>query len=74
VLRAAPGRIVIEAAHAPRAGVSVAGRLPLSTEGGYIALDQLRTIDRERIARKLGRLNTMALTATLSLLQEFFAP
>jgi mRNA interferase MazF len=41
---------------------------------GYIALDQLRTIDRERVARKLGRLNTTALAATLSLLQELFAP
>ena len=40
---------------------------------GFIALDQLRTVDRERIARKLGRLAPVALTATLGLLQEFFA-
>ncbi|MEO6446899.1 MAG: type II toxin-antitoxin system PemK/MazF family toxin [Gemmatimonadaceae bacterium] len=40
---------------------------------GFIALDQLRTVDRERIARKLGRLAPGALGATLELLQELFA-
>lgn len=41
---------------------------------GFIAVDQLRTVDRERVARKLGRLTPGALSATLALLQEFFAP
>ena len=41
---------------------------------GYITLDQLRTIDRERVSRKLGRLAPPALGATLALLQELFAP
>ena len=41
---------------------------------GFITLDQLRTIDRERVGRKLGRLAPAALGATLSLLQELFAP
>ena len=41
---------------------------------GFIALDQLRTIDRERVVRKLGRLTPSALAATLALLQEFFVP
>lgn len=41
---------------------------------GFITLDQLRTIDRERVTRKLGRLAPAALGATLALLQEFFAP
>ena len=40
---------------------------------GFIALDQLRTVDRERVARKLGRLAPAALGATLALLQELFA-
>ena len=39
---------------------------------GFIALDQLRTVDRERVSRKLGRLAPAALGATLSLLQELF--
>jgi len=41
---------------------------------GFITLDQLRTIDRERVTRKLGRLAAPALGATLALLQELFAP
>ena len=41
---------------------------------GFITLDQLRTIDRERVSRKLGRLAPPALGATLALLQELFAP
>jgi len=40
----------------------------------FITLDQLRTIDRERVGRKLGRLAPAALGATLTLLQELFAP
>lgn len=43
-------------------------------QDGFIALDQLRTIDRERVGRKLGRLAPVALGATLTLLQELFAP
>lgn len=41
---------------------------------GYIALDQIRTVDRERLSRKLGRLAPAALGATLALLHEHFAP
>lgn len=39
-----------------------------------ITLDQLRTIDRERVTRKLGRPSPPVLAATLALLQELFAP
>jgi mRNA interferase MazF len=39
---------------------------------GFIALDQLRTVDRERLSRKLGRLAPAAFGATLALLQELF--
>lgn len=41
---------------------------------GFIVLDQLRRVDRERLSRKLGRLGPAALGATLTLLQELFAP
>jgi mRNA interferase MazF len=41
---------------------------------GFIALDQVRTVDRERLSRKLGRLAPAALGATLALLHELFAP
>ncbi len=41
---------------------------------GFIALDQVRTVDRERLGRKLGRLAPAALASTLALLHELFAP
>jgi mRNA interferase MazF len=41
---------------------------------GFIVLDQVRTVDRERLVRKLGRLAPPALTATLTLLHELFTP
>lgn len=40
---------------------------------GHIALDQLRTIDRERVTRRLGRLVPSVVSATLTLLHELFA-
>ena len=47
---------------------------PFQQKDGFITLDQLRTIDRERIRRKLGRLAPAALGATLVLLRELLAP
>ncbi len=40
---------------------------------GFVALDQLRTIDRERLVRRLGRLPPTALEAVLEGLQEMFS-
>src|SRR5919197_6501763 len=41
---------------------------------GFVATDQLRTVDVERLARRLGRLTPNSLTAVLSTLEEMFAP
>ena len=41
---------------------------------GFVALDQLRTIDRERLVKRLGRLSAAATTEVLDALQEMFAP
>jgi mRNA interferase MazF len=41
---------------------------------GHIVLDQIRTIDRERVVRPLGRLPAPILGSTLSVLQEMFSP
>jgi len=51
-------------------------RLPCRFEGraGSIVLDQIRTVDRERLVRKLGRLPPSTLGRTLAILQEMFAP
>jgi len=41
---------------------------------GLIAIDQLRTVDTERLVRRLGRLAPNPLAAVLAVLQEMFAP
>ena len=40
---------------------------------GCVALDQLRTVDSERLAKRLGRLSAAATTEVLETLQEMFA-
>jgi len=40
---------------------------------GHIVLDQIRTIDHQRVVRSLGRLPDAALNNALSILQEMFA-
>ena len=40
---------------------------------GFVALDQLRTVDRERLIKRLGRLSSGAMTEVLETLQEMFA-
>ena len=42
-------------------------------KNGYIVLDQIRTVDRNRIVRTLGRLSTQTLASVLNVLQEMFA-
>jgi len=39
---------------------------------GFVALDQLRTVDTERLIKRLGRLTPEALTLVLRGLQEMF--
>lgn len=41
---------------------------------GQIVLDQIRTVDRVRLVRCLGRLSTATLRTALAGLQEMFAP
>lgn len=40
---------------------------------GFVALDQLRTVDAERLLRPLGRLTPRTVTTVLQRLQEMFA-
>lgn len=40
---------------------------------GYVALDQLRTVDRERLIKRLGALSTETVTGALGVLQKMFA-
>ena len=51
-------------------------RVPCRFSGraGHVVLDQIRTVDRERLVRRLGRLSPGTLAHALSVLQEMFAP
>ena len=40
---------------------------------GQIVLDQLRTVDKARLVKRLGRIDTAAQQAVLALLAEMFA-
>jgi len=40
---------------------------------GLILLDQLRAVDKSRLAKKLGAVSAKTLTATLTTQQEVFA-
>ncbi len=41
---------------------------------GQVVLDQIRTIDKERLVRKVGRIDRHAAEAVLAVLSEMFAP
>jgi mRNA interferase MazF len=41
---------------------------------GQVVLDQIRTVDRVRLIKKLGRLDTRTSAQVLDVLQEMFAP
>jgi mRNA interferase MazF len=51
-------------------------RIALTFQGkqGLILLDQVRSLDRARLVKRLGALRTVTLTATLQTLQAMFAP
>ena len=40
---------------------------------GFVALDQIRTIDKERIAQRLGQVHRTTLQTALRVLQEMFS-
>lgn len=50
-------------------------RIPVTFEGkkGLILLDQIRTLDKSRLARRLGSVGPKTLSAALAALQAVFA-
>ena len=50
-------------------------RIPCRFEGksGFVVLDQIRTVDRERLSRRLGRLSPRTVEMVLHALQAMFA-
>lgn len=51
-------------------------RVQCTFEGkeGQVVLDQIRTVDKERLVRKLGRIDESAQSEVLATLGELFAP
>lgn len=49
-------------------------RCRIRGRAGCVAIDQLRTVDTERLERRLGRLAPSTLASVLAVLQEMFAP
>jgi len=51
-------------------------RITCSFQGkkGQIVVDQIRTLDRERLVKRLGVISRKTQSKTLALLQELFAP
>ena len=49
-------------------------RVPLTFQRkkGLVLLDQIRTVDKARLVKKAGAVSDLALSNTLSTLQEFF--
>jgi mRNA interferase MazF len=41
---------------------------------GQIVLDQIRTVDKRRLVRRLGKIDKQTQTEVLSILSEMFAP
>src|SRR5213593_1216877 len=48
-------------------------RCRFQKRSGFVALDQLRTVDHERLVRRLGEIGSASLTQVLQRLQEMFA-
>lgn len=43
-------------------------------KAGHIAVDQIRTVDRQRLEKRLGSVESETLSAVLDVLLEMFAP
>jgi mRNA interferase MazF len=48
-------------------------RCRFQRRSGYVAVDQLRTVDTQRLVKRLGRLDSETVAQVLRVLQEMFA-
>lgn len=58
------------------AGNEYPTRVPCQFQGkiGQVVLDQIRTVDKDRLVKRLGKLDKKASTQVLDVLTEMFAP
>ncbi|HVG31867.1 MAG TPA: type II toxin-antitoxin system PemK/MazF family toxin [Pyrinomonadaceae bacterium] len=57
-------------------GTSYPTRVACKFQGksGQVVLDQIRTVDKSRLARRLGKIDKQTQTEVLAILGEMFAP
>jgi mRNA interferase MazF len=57
-------------------GPTFPSRVPCRFQGkdGQVVLDQIRTVDRVRLVKRLGRLDARTAARVLEVLQEIFSP
>ena len=57
-------------------GKAFPSRVPVEFQGkhGFVVLDQIRTVDRVRLVKRLGRIDAPTAATVLSTLQEMFCP
>ena len=57
-------------------GRAYPSRVPCTFQGkrGQVVLDQIRTVDKTRLVRRLGRISATVQRKVLDTLQEMFAP
>lgn len=57
-------------------GADYPTRVPVKFQGkqGQVVLDQIRTVDKSRLVKKLGKISDSAQEKVLRLLAEMFAP
>jgi len=57
-------------------GITYPTRIACKFQGkqGQVVLDQIRTVDKARLVKKLGRLDSKTQLETLKVLREMFAP
>ena len=58
------------------AGQARPTRIPLTFQRsrGFVAVDQIRTVDRERLLKRLGAVDAKTLDAVLDVLLKMFSP
>jgi mRNA interferase MazF len=57
-------------------GRAYPSRVPVTFQGkrGQVVLDQIRTVDKPRLVRRLGRIDRATAAQVLAILGEMFAP
>ena len=73
-LNRAVSTVIIAPMTTVRRGWSTRVKITFQGKTGEIALDQIRAVDKSRLARRLGKLDSNTADAVLDSLGELFAP